>query len=244
MSKEYTYTDDWFSHNIPMWDKLFNQHINVNKHVINDVLEIGCYEGKASVYMAEKWLQEGTNYDVVDTFGGSAVESGMQRHVDKLKENEDFIYHNFVNNISNHQEVKWNIHRGISQVALPILFGEGKMYDFIYIDASHQSDDTFVDAYYAHKMLKGGGVLIFDDFGWKDIENDHVNHSPAFGISAFVELYSDYYNLLFQGYQIGLYRKTQKEYEDDMLKKKWVGNNVPSMKKINEEPITIKGTFG
>ena len=227
MNKEYKYTDDWFSHNIPTWDRLLDQHLNVNKRVINDVLEIGCYEGKATTYLADKWLKEGTNYDVVDTFGGSAVESGMEHVVDKLK-TDDFIYHNFVNNISYHQDIKWNIHRGTSQVTLPILYGEGKFYDFIYIDASHQSDDTFVDAYYAHKMLRGGGIMIFDDFGWKDPENDHVNHSPAFGISVFVELYSDWYNLLFQGYQVGLYKKTQAEYEEGIAEK----NNV------------IKGTFG
>lgn len=232
MTNNYKFTQPWFDGNIPTWNQLFNQHINVNKRTITSVLEVGCFEGKATTYLADNWLKEGTIYDVVDTFGGSESESGMKEIMDRLK-TEDFIYHNFVHNISFHPNIKWSINRGLSQVTLPILYGEGKTYDLIYIDASHQSDDTFVDAYYAHKMLNEGGILIFDDFGWHDPENNHINHSPAFGISAFVELYSDWYNLLFQGYQVGLYRKTAKEYEDDMLAKKWRTGSQ-----------TIKGTFG
>ena len=156
--------------------------------------------------MADNWLDEGTQYEVVDTFGGSATESGMKHIMDKL-ETEDFIYNNFTHNISFHPNIKWDINRGMSQSILPKLCDEGRKYDFIYIDASHQSDDTFVDAYYAHKMLNDKGIMIFDDFGWRDPDNDDINHSPAFGISMFVQLYSKYYGIVLQGYQIGLFKQ-------------------------------------
>ena len=72
MTHNYKFTEPWFDSMKPSWDKLFNSYINENKHKINSVLEIGCFEGKATTYMADNWLDEGTQYDVVDTFGGSA----------------------------------------------------------------------------------------------------------------------------------------------------------------------------
>jgi len=240
---DYKFTDDWFSHNIPTWDKLLDVHINQNNREINSVLEIGCYEGKASTYLAEKWLKKGTKYQVVDTFGGSESESGMSHVMEEL-ENTDYIYNNFVHNVNQHPDIEWNVLRGVSQMALPILWGQGNTYDFIYVDASHKSDDTFVDAWFAHRMLNEGGIMIFDDFMWKDKENQDLNHSPQFGIEAFIELNAVYYNLLFQGYQIGLYRLTNEEVlkkveqaKQQALQEKWgSGNGVGGQ--------TIKGTFG
>lgn len=246
-NKNYKFTDDWFSHNIPTWDKLLDVHIKQNKRQINSVLEIGCYEGKASMYLADNWLKKGTKYQVVDTFQGSESESGMKRHIDKLKEDEDFIYKNFVNNVEQHPDIEWKVLRGVSQCALPILWAEGNTYDLIYIDASHKSDDTFVDAWFAHRMLNEGGIMIFDDFMWKDEANPNdLNHSPQFGIEAFIELNALYYNLLFQGYQIGLYRLSEAEILDKVEKMKEMELNqkwVPEQKPL-QMPTTIKGTFG
>ncbi len=59
-----------------------------------------------------------------------------------------------------------------------------------------------MDAYYAHKMLNPKGVLIFDDFGWKDPNQPHPVNSPELGIQLFFNMYENLYNIILQGYQI------------------------------------------
>ena len=193
------YTEKWFDGMIPMWEKVFT--LKKPSSEINNVLEIGCYEGRATSFVCEKFLSKGTKYDIVDTFGGSLEESGMSGTADRLEE-DDFIYNNFKHNISFYPDIDFNIYREYSQHALPKLEKEGKKYDFIYVDASHRADDTFVDAYYAHKMLNPKGLLIFDDYGWKDPHQPHPVNCPELGIKLFFTMYENLYKMVAQGYQI------------------------------------------
>jgi len=196
--EKYKFTEQWFDPMIPAWEELFGYHSGE----IKNVLEVGCFEGRATIFVCENLLQEGANYDIVDTFEGTLDESGMVGAAERLKE-DNFIYNNFTHNISYHPQINFNIFKGYSQNILPTLVQQDKKYDFIYIDASHRADDTFVDAYYAHKMLNKGGVLIFDDFGWKDPNAPHVVSSPELGVRMFFTVYDDYYKIVMSGYQLG-----------------------------------------
>tara|TARA_R110002153_G_scaffold144818_2_gene296032 strand:- start:2835 stop:3467 length:633 start_codon:yes stop_codon:yes gene_type:complete len=203
---EQKFTEQWFDAIIPMWDKAFKiDSINFTK--IKNVLEIGCYEGRATSYLCSEHLLDGTNYDVVDTFGGSLEEDGMSGTAERLKES-DFIFNNFNHNISFYPKVNFEIYRGYSHNLLPKLNKDNKKYDFIYIDASHRADDTFVDAYYAHKMLNKDGILIFDDFAWKDPTDSHPVVSPELGIRQFFTMYKESYNVVFTGYQVAAQKTT------------------------------------
>jgi predicted O-methyltransferase YrrM len=197
---KFRFTETWFDIAIPAWEQLL---IPI-KHNITNILEVGCFEGRATVWICENILTDTTikyNYDIVDTFGGSLNESGMEGTKERL-ENDNFIENNFNHNISFFDNVDFQIHKGYSQNILPT-FPQTEKYDLIYIDASHRADDTFVDAYYAHKMLKPYGILIFDDYGWKDPANLHQVNSPQLGIEVFGTMYDDYYNVILHGYQIG-----------------------------------------
>lgn len=200
-SDKYKFTEKWFDPMIPNWKNLFEQY-KIYNPPIRDVLEIGCYEGRATIFLCENVLEENVNYDIVDTFGGTLEESGMSGTAKRLEKN-DFIYENFTHNISFHPQINFNINRGFSQNILPNLVQQDKKYDFIYVDASHKADDTFVDAYYAHKMLNPGGLIIFDDFEWKDPNQPHPSNSPELGIRMFFTMYDQDYQMVMQGYQIG-----------------------------------------
>lgn len=65
-----------------------------------------------------------------------------------------------------------NAHRLIeepSHLALPALLREGMQVDFVYIDGMHTFDYVALDAFYAHKLLPVGGVVGFNDCGYRSV---------------------------------------------------------------------------
>jgi len=204
----YKFNEPWFDPIIPFWEKFFTEYTKYKS--INSVLEIGCYEGRASIYLLNNFLSPTVTYDVVDTFGGSLKEIGMHFAKDRLEENKNVILDNFIHNFSFHKGVDLNIYQGLSQDQLPKLVSENKKYDFIYIDASHRADDTLVDGYFANKLLPPGGLLIFDDYLWQDPTDKEAISSPRLGIEMFFGLYGKEYDVVGKGYQIFAIKKTKK----------------------------------
>lgn len=189
MNHKYKFTETWFDEAAkPNWVNIF-YNIKPIK-----ILEVGCFEGKATT-----WLCDNVNtikeYHVIDTFQGSD-ESGMVDFKSKKIDLESVFKHN----ISYHSNIDFKIHKGFSQYILPTLKLKD-YFDFIYIDGSHRADDTFVDAYYANKYLKSGGLLIFDDFGWKDPRDLSIVNSPELAIRMFFSMYPNYTPIL-TGYQV------------------------------------------
>jgi SAM-dependent methyltransferase len=201
-SNQPDYSVDWFSNNIPIWDQVFDLAKLKGKENIK-FLEIGCFEGRATNYLLENILTgEGSEIHVVDTFEGSREEAGM-----KWDDNYDFdaLYNKFKRNVSKYED-KVKIHRGMSGDILKSDF-EKDTFNFIYIDGSHTAYDVLQDAILAHSLLKVGGIIIFDDFGWKDPNNLHPTNSPELGVTCFYNAYELFYNTIFQGYQIGFIKK-------------------------------------
>jgi hypothetical protein len=60
-------------------------------------------------------------------------------------------------------------HRLIEQpnyLALPELVRSEEKFDLIFIDGWHTFDFAFVDLFYSDLLLKEGGILVFDDWGF------------------------------------------------------------------------------
>ena len=60
-------------------------------------------------------------------------------------------------------------------------------FDFVYIDGSHEANDTFLDAELAWRLTRPGGSIILDDYRW-DREPASSMHHPTRGIDAFITL--------------------------------------------------------
>lgn len=196
---EKKYWSDWFTSNIPNWDIIFQKYGLKGTHFLN-FLEIGCFEGRATNYLLENVLTgNDSKIHVVDTFGGSLEETGMvwDSEYDFSK-----LYDTFVNNTSEHKD-KLIIHRGLSSNILRTDF-QDNFFDFAYIDGSHTAPDVLQDAVLCHPLLKVGAIVIFDDYGWKDPKNPDPTNSPEMGIEFFCSSYRHKYEVIFQGYQVGL----------------------------------------
>jgi len=67
-------------------------------------------------------------------------------------------------------------------------------FDLIYIDASHYAVDVLTDAVLSFKLLKGGGMMIFDDYLWAGDEN--IVYYPKIAIDAFTNVFSNHLKLV------------------------------------------------
>ena len=65
-------------------------------------------------------------------------------------------------------------------------------FDLIYIDGSHQASDVLVDAILSFELLKLGGVMIFDDYIWKEANLKAIDllRSPKIAIDAFTTIFA------------------------------------------------------
>ena len=57
----------------------------------------------------------------------------------------------------------FTLYEDFSALALPELLKDRKRFDLIYIDGSHLFEDVFLDFYYASRLLKQNGIMLFDD---------------------------------------------------------------------------------
>ena len=60
-----------------------------------------------------------------------------------------------------------------------------KLFDLIYVDASHFPHNTILDGCLAFRLLRVGGCVIFDDYGWKRTKRAPAHVTPKVGIDAF-----------------------------------------------------------
>jgi predicted O-methyltransferase YrrM len=54
-------------------------------------------------------------------------------------------------------------HEEPSQIVLPRLAAQKRVFDFAFIDGNHRFDGVFVDLVFVNQLLKPGGVMVFDD---------------------------------------------------------------------------------
>ena len=184
-------THDWFSTNENCW-KLIIDTLKPKK-----ILEIGSYEGKSACYLIDTCSE----YAPVDIFCVDTWQGGDEHQ--RLPE-LDKIEVTFQNNISHSMKnaknpVSFHKRKGESGVELSRLLAENeKGFDLIYIDASHMAADVILDACLSFRLLKTGGVMIFDDYYWKarpELSNEELakifmglDH-PKPAIDAFFGLY-------------------------------------------------------
>lgn len=68
-------------------------------------------------------------------------------------------------------------------------------FDWIYVDGSHESDDTFLDAELAWRLARRGAIFIFDDYDWNKEPKDSIHH-PRRGIDSFMLLHKGEFYIL------------------------------------------------
>ncbi|MGL4239310.1 class I SAM-dependent methyltransferase [Tabrizicola sp.] len=155
---------DWFSHNI----RRFEAQLMHLAGTPCRVLEIGCHEGQATCWMLRKIAtHQDSSIDCID-----------------IRTNE-----NFWPNVSETGGLnRVTLYRGCSfemMFRLPLLH-----YDFVYVDASHWTQNVLEDGVLGFRLLKVGGIMAFDDYNWDDERFNHYGR-PKPSIDFFLQAYAD-----------------------------------------------------
>jgi predicted O-methyltransferase YrrM len=131
----------------------------------------------------------------IDTFEGSVEHEsmGLGDHVRLLEE----IFDHNVGQTGRAGQVKKL--KGLSQDWLCQL--PGAAFDFYYVDGSHVALDVLADAVLGWRLLKPGGIMIFDDYEW-GAYRDQPTLQPKLAIDSFLEVFQDQVRVIYKGYQV------------------------------------------
>ncbi|EIN10184.1 nucleotide-diphospho-sugar transferase [Punctularia strigosozonata HHB-11173 SS5] len=179
----FTETQDWFSFNIDAWRNLFP---TVNA-AAPCVLEIGSWEGRSAVFLLTELCKEGGSITCIDHFDLHKTPAGRERYA-KIMHNLAFTGKPF---------------RVMDDFSFPALMklleeemsAEEPGFDWVYVDGSHEADDTLLDGELAWRLARKGAIFIFDDYKWNVQPVDGVHH-PKRGIDAFMSVHRGEYEVL------------------------------------------------
>jgi len=189
----YQFTQDWFSINIPVWRQHLACFINIPDL---KVLEIGSWEGRSTCWLLDNILTHpSARITCVDTFEGS-VEHEVMCEAGAVKTIEQRFDANIAKTGSS-EKVRKMI--GSSQTVLRSLIPNS--YNLAYIDGSHVACDVLEDALLTWRLVKVGGVIIFDDYGFQFPEGI-AEDPPKIAVDAFMTVFGKKVRLLHQGYQV------------------------------------------
>jgi len=188
----YAFTADWFSRMEKTWLEL------VQQVKPSTVLEIGSFEGRSAC-----WLIETLPPIVGGRVHVTCIDS-WDLHEERFSDLEDapplaLIESRFDSNVAlavrrAAQSVTVRKMKALSINGLAALLLEGKAgtFDMAYIDGGHSAPDVLADAVLAFRLLRVGGLLIFDDYLWAN-DPHHPNDvlwAPKPGIDAFMNVHA------------------------------------------------------
>lgn len=199
------FTADWTSRFTDAWLNLFRQAGWIGKPNLH-FLEIGCFEGRTTLWLLENVLTDPTDtIHVIDTFEGSP-EHGEELRAD--------LYTRFNRNITPFKDkVRVDIRPSFEALLRmndnTLMYGSGAaLYDFVFVDGSHYQGDVITDAVLAWRLVRPGGMMVFDDYiwQWQDPITERINE-PRRGIDAFRQAFHYEYDIVLNGPQFGVRKK-------------------------------------
>lgn len=187
------FTADFFTNNIPLWENLFTPTIAKGKDLEIHVLEIGCFEGRSSLWFLENVMQHPKSHlTCIDTF-----EDSFEHNVTHKTGLQERYIHNTMSFRSKITIVRNKSYDGLLDKSV-----RSKLYDIIYIDGSHVSKNVLEDAVLSFSLLRVNGIMIFDDYWWNVDDDPNGIEGPKAGIDAFLTFYAKQYRITHSDYQL------------------------------------------
>ncbi|MEM0897383.1 MAG: class I SAM-dependent methyltransferase [Verrucomicrobiota bacterium] len=147
------------------------------------LLEIGSFEGRSAIWFLDHIFTHPSSSivcldcfesGVEDAFDRNIAASGRAHRITKVKETSD----SYLGRITN----------------------SGLAFDLIYVDGSHEAVHVLFDSMASWSLLKPGGIMILDDYGWEP--NYAPHHRPRMAIDLFLEARGDDLEVIHHDYQV------------------------------------------
>ena len=168
----------------PFWARAFD----ADRHMVRDMLEIGAFEGRTTSFAAR--LFPNARIVCVDPWTDYPEMSELSRAEASFRQN----IAEFCDRV---RPIK-----GFSHAILPRLLDEGERFDVIFIDGSHAYADVVIDSLFSWKLLRPGGVLIWDDYLWR--RADYGRLVPKLAIDQFLSAWRGGYTPLWAFKQVAI----------------------------------------
>lgn len=170
-----TYTQTWFQ-NKGVEDS-FNEKLKGLIKPESKILEIGAFEGMSTIWFLENI--QNCRVTVIDTFEGDQQNIEMTNGFVGVKER-------FLSNIDQYKD-RVRVIVGDSRLELPEM--KGGVYDVVYVDGSHTDECIWSDAVSAYRLVKDGGLILFDDYEMCYTDNNGVRYEPKKMTNKFISEY-------------------------------------------------------
>ena len=135
--------------------------MNEIKNIDGDIIEIGCWEGKSTINLANACFPEILICN--DTWLGNVAESictGLTHPTEIIVKERD-VYNTFINNMDNNTNKNYTI---IKEDCLVWLKKYEGVIKFIHIDASHEYESVFETIQLVLPKMVKGGIICGDDY--------------------------------------------------------------------------------
>lgn len=195
-TKNYQFTQDWFTHNIPIWRRHLQPLAGIPEF---QVVEIGSFQGMSACWLLDNILTHPTaKITCIDLhfqqhFKGNIAKTGLAERVIELE--------------------------GYSQDLLVNLTSES--YDIAYVDGCHKPTSALQDAILSWRLVKVGGLMIFDDYEFTF--PDSPEQDTKIGIDVFLEMFGSQLEVVHKGYQLIVKKTDNKKLgeEQALLSQGW-----------------------
>ena len=196
------FTSDWFTKNISNFEHI-KKNLEINLGGINNVLEIGAHEGRATCWMIENMLSDTGTITSVDPFANHHINPFTGEKPTKDRTWENRFRANTAEVLKSTQTQ--NVHVALSFPTLAQFIVDKQQFDFIYIDGNHCCDADMADAVMAWSLLVPGGIMLFDDYLFED-EPDILDRGKI-AIDAFCASFTRQIEWYTLNYQLGIGKK-------------------------------------
>ena len=176
----------WFTNNLYFIKK------NLSAYNVNNLLEIGSYEGRSALFFA--YLFKNIHISCVDTWSGSdehkntnfkLIEDNFDENIKFLKDNQLLTKFKMTSdNFFNQNAAK---------------------FDFVYVDGDHSKDQVLKDLNNSWSALKSNGFLLVDDYMWWYYKN--LENNPASSVNIFINNNIDQISKLVIWHQVLIQKK-------------------------------------
>ncbi len=189
-----SFSFDWTSWHFPNWIKLLEPYRGRSLRV----LEIGSWEGRSALFFLNHLPR--ARLTCIDSFEGGKEHRATPDSQAFLKRVEKWFDANTAPFKKRVEKIKAH-----SAPALAELGIRRRQFDVAYIDGSHVAADVYSDAVLTWPLIARGGLVIFDDYQWK--EDPEPLHNPKPGIDAFLKAIEGQYRVVHRSYQVAIVKR-------------------------------------